>query len=149
MGEGLEAAAGDTVLRSRPARPFHASIAARATELAPLRADLRRWLAAAGVPELVADDVLVAVGEACANAIEHGYGFAGDQRVTVRLWLRAGRLAAEIRDTGGWTEPRVDPRSAGRGRGRMLMDALMDEADVCGGPWGTTVRLGRRITPAG
>lgn len=145
MGEGPEAGAGETALRPLPDRPFHTSIAARATELAPLRVALRGWLAAMGVPELDADDLLVAVGEACANAIEHGYRFAGDERVTVCLALRAGRLEAQVRDTGGWVEPRTDPAATGRGRGRMLMATLMDEAVIVGGPHGTTVRLSKRI----
>jgi hypothetical protein len=36
-----------------------------------LRAELRRWLAAAGIGGREASDVMIAAGEATANAVEH------------------------------------------------------------------------------
>ena len=46
-----------------------------------------------------------------------------------------------LRDTGNWRPSRAD----GRGRGLVLMRALMDVADVAPAPEGTTVTLRRRL----
>jgi anti-sigma regulatory factor (Ser/Thr protein kinase) len=97
------------------------------------------------VPAGAAGAVLAAVGEACANAIEHAYGMDPTRRIEVRLSLRHGRVEAIVRDTGPWVEPVAGRSSGVRGRGRMMMDALMDEAVVDGGPNGTTVRLVKEI----
>ena len=125
---------------------FTASIFARPDELRLLRDAVRRWLNGAGVPADETADVLVAVGEACANAIEHAYRFDPRQRVDVELSLAAGRLTALVRDTGSWVEPAGSDMPGVRGRGRSMMEMLMDRAVIETGPQGTTVRLVRRVT---
>ncbi|WP_307849196.1 ATP-binding protein [Micromonospora sp. U56] len=82
------------------------------------REALRGWLAGLGVGTSDVEAVLIAVGEACANAIEHGYQFAPGATVTVRGRLRAGRLEVEVADSGGWREVGVDGgERAGAGAG--------------------------------
>ncbi|MFI9639844.1 ATP-binding protein [Micromonospora sp. NPDC051925] len=123
---------------------FRAVLAADPAQLSPAREALRAWLVGLGVGEEVVEVVLIAVGEACANAIEHGYRFASLATVTVQARLHADRLEIEVSDTGGWREAPSDGWD--RGRGRLIMARLMDEARIDGTPDGTTVRLVKRLT---
>ncbi|MFI7426342.1 ATP-binding protein [Micromonospora sp. NPDC049836] len=116
-------------------------------QLAPTRERLRRWLHGLGVDEWDVETVLIATGEACANAIEHGYRFAPEGITTVRAELRGDRLEIEIRDDGGWRED-VGGDATDRGRGRLIMARVMDEAAIEGTPEGTTVRLVKRLGSA-
>src|SRR5207237_567723 len=47
------------------------SVAATPESLAHIRATVRRWLSAVGADADEASELLVAVGEACSNVIEH------------------------------------------------------------------------------
>jgi PAS domain S-box-containing protein len=133
------------VYRHRAPTLFSASVPADPARLAPMRERLRGWLDALGVDDWDAEAVLIATGEACANAIEHGYRFAPDAVTTLRAELRDGRLEIVVRDGGGWREDGVDADSTDRGRGRMIMARVMDEATIVGTPEGTTVRLVKRL----
>ncbi|MEU4482127.1 ATP-binding protein [Micromonospora sp. NPDC023966] len=113
--------------------------------LAPGRERLRRWLRAHGVTEYDVETVLIAAGEACANAIEHGYRFAPEGVTTLRAELSDDRLMIEVRDRGGWRKD-AGADGADRGRGQLIMAGVMDEASVVGSPEGTTVRLVKRLT---
>ena len=88
---------------------------------------------------------MLAIGEACANAIEHAYrDRPGD--LTVELKLRAGgEVQADIRDDGQWWD---EGHASTRGRGMTLMRALMDTVDVRPGASGTTVVMRRRVEPS-
>ncbi|MBW4701450.1 ATP-binding protein [Micromonospora sp. RL09-050-HVF-A] len=123
---------------------FRAALAADPAQLSPTREALRSWLTGAGVDEADVEVVLIAVGEACANAIEHGCRFASGATVTVRAGLHAGRLEIEVSDTGGWRDGPSDGRD--RGRGRLIMARLMDEAQLDGTSDGTTVRLVKHLS---
>ncbi|MEV1132225.1 SpoIIE family protein phosphatase [Agromyces sp. NPDC049794] len=136
------------VYRHREPAVFAAALTADPVQLAPTREALRRWLAGLGIADPDADAVLIAAGEACANAIEHGCRFAPGATVTVRGRLRADRLEVLVSDTGGWREA-GDPADTDRGRGRFIMARLMDEATVDGTAEGTTVRLVKRVTGTG
>ena len=57
--------------REAAGQPLVMRLPAEATSLGPLRDRLRRWLDAAGVDRREAADVLLAVGEAASNAVEH------------------------------------------------------------------------------
>ncbi|MEH1101903.1 SpoIIE family protein phosphatase [Micromonospora sp. CPCC 205561] len=134
------------VYRHRDPAVFTASLSAVPEQLAPTRRALREWLCALGIGGADVDAALVAVGEACANAIEHGYRFAPEASVTVRGQLRTDRLEFVVSDTGGWRE--ATPDADERGRGRMIMARMMDEATVDGNADGTTVRLVKRVHAA-
>ncbi|MEU7711924.1 ATP-binding protein [Micromonospora chalcea] len=114
-------------------------------QLAATRERLRGWLHAQGVSEWDIETVLIATGEACANAIEHGYRFAPEGITTLRAELRGDRLEIEVRDRGGWRAADGD-ESGDRGRGRLIMARVMDEATIVGTPEGTCVRLVKRLT---
>lgn len=102
---------------------------------------LRVWLEAIGVREPVAGDVVLAVNEAFANAIEHPVA-RGKPWVDLVARLEQGRVVITISDSGRWREGRG---SENRGRGLQLMRAFMDDVAVETASGGTTVRLGRRI----
>ena len=61
------------ILLYRQPAPLEMDFAANVRHLAPSRAALRSWLTQAGVEPEQIQDMLVATGEAVANAIEHGH----------------------------------------------------------------------------
>ncbi len=105
-----------------------------------IRSAMRRWLSDAGVSAADAYEVLVACGEACANAVEHAYG-PGDASFEVEARLADGEVRITVRDFGTWRPP----RGRERGRGLRLMEELMDTSEVIRDDGGTTIRLGRTI----
>ena len=96
-------------------------------------------------------DIVVALSEACANAVEHATG-AVEYEVT--LDVNADRFTALVTDQGqGLTEEVVSSTMPGpsesRGRGLPLMRALTDEATFTVQPdIGTTVQLIKLLNPA-
>ncbi len=107
--------------------------------LRPLRATLRRWLAAVGVTDHEAYEILVAASEACANAIRHGAPEATHFDLHAEL---NGDIAIRVRSSGRWRERRP---SAPGGRGLDIIRQFMDETEVDGGPDSTEVRMRRRL----
>ncbi len=122
--------------------PFEAAIAPAAEQLGALRGDLRAWLAGAGATASEVGDVLIAVGEACANAIEHADAQAGSV-IDVRGQLLGCEVVLRVRDRGAWRP--VGPQSE-RGHGLRLMRVLMDDIDIASGVDGTRVELRRSLT---
>ncbi len=119
--------------------------AAEAAQVPVARAALRQWLQAAGVPPDPAGAVLLATGEAVANAVEHSAG----AEVAMELSLPApGVVAVTVSDRGRWKDPVIAPH---RGRGFGLMRMLLDEVTVERGDRGTVARLRHRFgdAPAG
>jgi len=110
------------------------------TSLAEIRSAVRRWLRGVGASQDAVDDLLVVIGEACSNAIEHAYG-PGGGIVHVHLVHEPPEIVASIRDTGAWRPP----RGTNRGRGTSLMHALSDGAKIDHRPDGTTVTLRKVI----
>ncbi|MGW5671036.1 ATP-binding protein [Micromonospora sp. NPDC003776] len=123
-------------------------LAADPGQLAPTRERLRGWLHELGVSDWDVETVLIASGEACANAIEHGYRFLPAGITTLRAELRDDLLVIEVRDHGAWREDE-GADSTDRGRGRLIMARVMDEATIVGTPEGTTVRLVKRLARTG
>ncbi|WP_431874808.1 ATP-binding SpoIIE family protein phosphatase [Amycolatopsis sacchari] len=108
--------------------------------LKDIRAAMRRWLSAVGVGGDVAGDLLLAVGEACTNSVEHAYGPAGGD-IHLRMELLDDELVVTVRDHGRWRPA----RGVNRGRGLTLMEKCGDEVEVLRGEEGTTVVIRRRL----
>lgn len=108
-----------------------------ASELRGLRAEIRAWLTTVGVAGIGADDVLLAVGEALANAVEHPEPTAG-RTLDVDLGIRGQILTARVHDGGRWNS---DPPHADRGRGLHIMSQLSQELDIVQTQDGTTVTM--------
>ncbi|WP_326547493.1 SpoIIE family protein phosphatase [Mycolicibacterium sp. ND9-15] len=128
------------LLLYRQPAPLDLHFTADARELAGTRDVLRKWLKRAGVDPTQTLDVLIATGEALANAVEHGH--RDDPGGTVRLHATAlaDRLHLTIADTGAWKAPHHDP-AAHRGRGIAMMRALMHEVSIEPGESGTTINM--------
>jgi anti-sigma regulatory factor (Ser/Thr protein kinase) len=127
--------------------PLRLSLVADTHELAPMRARLNEWLARAGASDSAADRIVLAATEACSNAVEHGYEFDGSKAISVLARLSEGRVEVEVRDAGCWRRPMVGPTF--RGRGRTIMEALMDELAIDASERGTTVRMVKELRDAG
>jgi PAS domain S-box-containing protein len=115
-------------------------VPAEPTVLVSLRHTLRRWLREADAAPEEIYEILVACGEACANAIEHPHG-AGAGSVEIEAALVHGEIDISVRDSGSW---RASPPSDG-GYGLKLMRGLMDSVEVARGTDGTVVRMRRRL----
>jgi PAS domain S-box-containing protein len=108
--------------------------------LSAFRQALRRWLGEAGADTEETQDIVMAVNEACQNAIEHAYGLTPEP-FTVTLEAADSEVCVTVRDRGGWR----DRISDDRGRGLPLMRALMDTVEIEQRPSGSTVVLRRAL----
>jgi anti-sigma regulatory factor (Ser/Thr protein kinase)/putative methionine-R-sulfoxide reductase with GAF domain len=117
--------------------------AASRDTLSGMRPLLRRWLGKWGAAPDEIYDITVAVQEASANAVEHAYA-PGDATFEVDATHDDGLITVVVRDRGHWRAP----RGQHRGRGFMMMRALMESVDIRQGADGTTVVLRRRLQGA-
>jgi anti-sigma regulatory factor (Ser/Thr protein kinase) len=131
------------ILLYRHPAPLQLTFPAHVSELAPTRAALRRWLEKAEVAPDRSVDVLVAAGEAVANAIEHGHRHRPDGMISMAATALADRVQLTITDTGSWKTP--ESGDSTRGRGIALMRGLMHEVVINPDAAGTTVHLTARI----
>jgi anti-sigma regulatory factor (Ser/Thr protein kinase) len=121
---------------------------ARASELAIARSMVRTWLDREDVGTRHVEEVVLAANEACANAVEHAYVDAGREPrgVDLEVQLVGSDLTVWVTDNGTWRDgaPMLD-----RGRGFVIMRALMDDVAVERRAAGTTVTLRRRLDGSG
>jgi anti-sigma regulatory factor (Ser/Thr protein kinase) len=123
--------------------PLELTFPADPAQLGQVRAALRNWLSRCGLSRRTATDVLLAAGEACANAIEHGLrSTSGQIRLTAEVSVT--RLRVTVRDTGRW-QPAQRRGEPYRGHGLRLMRTLMHRVDIRRTPDGTTVEMQRKI----
>ncbi|MBD5654203.1 MAG: ATP-binding protein [Candidatus Eremiobacteraeota bacterium] len=101
-----------------------------------LRHTLREFLEALTLDRSRVDDVVLAVGEAAGNAIEHAYRGV-DGVVNLSAHVTGSQLIIEVRDSGCW-RLEGDPE---RGRGLGIMKALVDRVSIESTRAGTSVRL--------
>jgi len=127
--------------REAAGEPVVLRLPAEATSLGPLRDRLRRWLDAAGVDRREAADVLLAVGEAASNAVEHPLEPHPAAIVVSLRHAADGAATIEIRDHGRWDDA---PSAPHRGRGMQIMRAIADDVAVDRSPKGTTVTIHHR-----
>jgi len=121
--------------------PLDLVVPALPWSLRDIRGAVRRWLSAVGAAPRTVADLLIVVGEACTNAIEHGYG-PGVGTVTVHLELQLPDVLATVSDTGRWRPPSGE----GRGRGTLFMRNCCDDLRIDHGPTGTNVVIRHRLT---
>lgn len=118
---------------------FFLEMAPEAGQLTAMRAMLRRWLHHAGVDEAEVGEILIATGEAAANAVEHAG--AGGGAFEISGVIADGELDLTVRDHGRWR----DKTSEGRGRGLVLIRELMDRVELAPSEGGTSVHMRRRL----
>ena len=121
---------------------------ATAESLPMVRVFLRERAAASGLSEATADDLLLAVSEACANAVLHSG--STDFDIEWRDGPRA--IEVEVRDRGTFRRRvRVPSPERPGGFGIPLMTALADRVEISEGTPadpGTRVRLTKRRSDA-
>jgi anti-anti-sigma factor len=124
--------------------PLQLDLIADPAALPGVRRRLNSWLTALGMGEQDRVGVMVAVGEACANAAEHAYRGSepGPMSVTARVDVD-GVLTVTVRDEGTWRPPDRDPGD--RGRGLLIMRQLDDGLVLEEEEKGTTVTLSLRL----
>jgi len=110
--------------------------------LAEVRVALRRWLRSQDLAEPEMREIVVAVNEACANAIEHVYP-PGPAEFRLTATRSQHELGFTVQGSGSW---RGEPGTADRGRGLAIIQAAMDEVTVDRGPTGTLVTMRRRLS---
>jgi serine/threonine-protein kinase RsbW len=115
--------------------------------ISSMRSLLRRDLADAGADPDVQFDCLVAVTEACTNALVHGRGDA-IAHVSWRIEGSIARVLVEDYSRQRWTPAGGNGGAAGPrigGFGLQLMRDLMDRVNITIEERGTTVELAKRI----
>ncbi|OBG69092.1 ATPase [Mycobacterium sp. E3339] len=133
------------LLLYRHPAPLELTFPADVSHLAPARTALRSWLTRTRLDPEQAMNVLVAAGEAVANAIEHGHRDKPEGTVSLGATALGDRVQLTITDTGSWKPPQ--PASyPHRGRGIALMRGLMHDVTISPDAAGTTVHLSARIT---
>jgi serine/threonine-protein kinase RsbW len=109
----------------------------------------------AGLNEMAAMEIEVAVGEACVNAIKHAH--QNDEAKPLRLQVKIDKqkLTVLVRDQGqGFDPKKLDGQNAqdvltkpqNGGRGILMMKMLMDEVHFEANGKGTQVRLVKYLT---
>jgi anti-sigma regulatory factor (Ser/Thr protein kinase) len=131
------------VLRIAPVEAtLRVRFAADPQVLSQMRRMLSRWLHEhAAQPDEIAA-IILACGEACANAIEHAYA-PGVAYFELEALHEDGVVTVIVRDTGRWRAP----RGANRGRGLKMIAAAVDELDLRTTDAGTDVVMRRRLGP--
>jgi anti-anti-sigma factor len=129
--------------RADALEPLRVELPAVPPSLPVVRRRLSAWLTGLGMGEQDRVGVMVAVGEACANAAEHAYRGqeSGPMRVRAEVDVD-GVLTVSVGDDGAWRPPDRDPGD--RGRGLLIMRQLVDAVSLQE-DHGTTVTLSVRL----
>lgn len=123
--------------------PLVERVSATPAVLSGLRRSLTDWLRRAAVPAEPADNLVLAVNEAAANAVEHAYPPDRPGTLELAVELTDGTVRARVTDAGRWQRPHgVD---AIRGRGLLIMRECVDEVRIDRTAGGTSVVLSVRV----
>ena len=121
-----------------------------------VRAFVASFLSDIRAPVELSNDVLVAVGEAAANASRHGRRTEGRSEIRIRCAVEGADVTIMVADDGpgfevGEVDDELPDRYASGGRGLFLMRQLVDQATFVSSQDGTTVTLRRAVweTPEG
>jgi len=127
-------------LRSPASTPdlFLMNLDARPEAVGRVRERLRAWLDTLGLDPDDQLTVLVAVGEACTNAVEHAYGQNDRSVFRVEACREGASIVCCITDAGAWKD---NASRAARGNGLAIMRELMDEVVITRRPIGTAITL--------
>jgi anti-sigma regulatory factor (Ser/Thr protein kinase) len=124
--------------------------------LSTIRGLVRSWVESWDIDEKTTSDVVLAIDEACTNAIRHAYRGRSDCSVELTLHAESDFLEFQVSDQGlpcppecaarrNLETPREDELEAG-GLGIQLIHEVFDEVEFCPGEDGgncVTMRLNR------
>jgi serine phosphatase RsbU (regulator of sigma subunit)/anti-sigma regulatory factor (Ser/Thr protein kinase) len=125
---------------AEPRKQLEFAVDARAHSLAVIRRTVSRWLQDLQVSRAVESEVVTAVSEASANAVEHAYGPAGGM-ILISATVETDLVDVRVRDSGTW---RTSSRGGGLGKGLQVMRSLMDEVHIESSEHGSLVTLRRK-----
>jgi anti-sigma regulatory factor (Ser/Thr protein kinase) len=127
------------VARLVPA-PLRRTRPARGDQLSAARHEAADWAGRAGLPRALVEDLLLVLGEAASNAVEHAYRDRPPGEFTYELRCTPdGGVAGVVTDAGSWRPPPADNGS--RGRGLTIIEAASTRSDVRGTESGTRVEF--------
>ena len=116
-------------------------------DLAAVRALVRRYASEAGLSEIRAVDLVLAVSEVAANTVRHARSPG-----TLDIWHNADEIICQVTDKGfiadplaGWRIPRI---GATTGYGLWIVRRVCDKGDLRSDETGTCVRMHMHIDPA-
>ena len=129
-------------------------LANESARLGEIRRFVRGFLAEIRAPVEISQDILLAVGEAAANAARHGRREQGRSEVRVGVKLDATDVVMTIADDGpGFDMDEVKSRERDRfaagGRGLFLIQELMDSVTFETSAQGTKVVIRHNVFPPG
>ncbi len=134
------------LLLYRQPGPLDVTFNAAPSELAPVRHALRNWLTRCDLDAQYVNDMLLAVGEACVNAVEHGHRGHPGGVVQLHAIALPDQVCVRVVDSGSWKAPDAEATArAHRGRGIALMRGLMHQVTIAPTESGTTVEMYVRI----
>ncbi|HEX3000130.1 MAG TPA: GAF domain-containing protein, partial [Armatimonadota bacterium] len=122
-------------------REFH--IPARLQEISVVRRAVSECARQACLGVNETNDLILAVSEACANAIQHGTDQNENADISIRIFTTAGVVGVEIHDPGSGFDPAGLWTPSGQicGHGIMLILHLSDTVHYTCGNFGTTVSI--------
>jgi PAS domain S-box-containing protein len=120
--------------------PLVRTLPARPDQLAVVRADVAAWAKRSGLSQPLTDDLLLVLGEATANSVEHAYRDqpAGEFTYEVRCRPEGG-VTGVVTDGGRWRPVPAD--NGTRGRGLAMIKAASVRSEVRGSEAGTRVEF--------
>ncbi|MBU3741817.1 MAG: ATP-binding protein [Candidatus Kapabacteria bacterium] len=107
------------------------TIAAATSELAALRDFVRSHIMAAGFTDFEVNGIVLAIDEACANLIRHGYHNDASKTIDVIVDVTGPDIRIDILDTATSFDPAVVPRP----------DMHRYAADRRRGGWGVAIMM--------
>lgn len=127
---------------------------ALADRLALVRACVREAAKLAGCDDATVENVVLAVNEACMNVIQHGYAFAPNQDMLLRMRREPGKLVFDLLDHAQPVQAEaVQPRPLDEirpgGLGVHFIRSIMDEVIFVEPPpgFGNLLRMVKRLEP--
>ena len=130
---------------SSGARFSKTDVVATPEHAASIRREFSTWLAVRfALDRVKASDIVLAVNEALANAVEAAYADApepGVMHVRADFDRASTLLTVTVTDEGTWRPAAAQSANSAHGRGIPLMQALTDRASIEPTDTGTVVRL--------
>ena len=133
-----------TALRAKGATEtsFVDAFPAHSSQVSEARHRLQAWLGRLELDEPALFDILLGVGEAVTNAIEHGSNNDPRQGVLVEAFAGDAAITVTISDRGRWhKDSAASHRSGPRGRGLTVMHSLAARSRIARTSRGTHVTL--------
>lgn len=92
-----------------------------------------------GASQRTADDMKLAVTEACSNVVKYAYTDSGD--IQIELSVDGELVLLVVSDSGNWREPATDADIEQSGMGIPLMEAVSTSFELTTGDNGTKVAM--------